>query len=186
LIETTVRKEVHLRIGRLLVKHWNLEEQQEHIFELVDHLNEGADLLTDTDERRSLANLNLIAGRKAQQATAYTAARTYFEAGMRMLPNDGWSGQYALTFALHLGRAEAEYLSGNFEAAERFIALALEGARTPPEKAEVYRLLIVKNTLQAKYLDAIEAGRNALALLGVDLPRTGLDAALGAELEQAA
>jgi predicted ATPase/tRNA A-37 threonylcarbamoyl transferase component Bud32 len=185
LIDESLQKLVHLRIGRLLMTNLSAEERTERIFELVDHLNVGWELITDEQEKLELLRLNLAAGQKAKDATAYAAASEYLTAGMARLNNKSWSQYYELTFALHKELAKVEYLNGKFEQSEALIYLTLEQAKSVLEKAELYNLLIVQYTMLAEYDKAIQVGRKALALLGIDLPEEGLKAALEVELAKA-
>ena len=66
LIPEEARAEAHLRIGRLLATHIAPEKREEAIFEIVNQLNRGAALITSGDEREQLAELNLIAGKRAK------------------------------------------------------------------------------------------------------------------------
>src|SRR5262249_56026283 len=59
LIPEAKRAEAHLRIGRRLAAHTPPEQREEAIFEIVNHLNRGAALITARDEREQLAELNL-------------------------------------------------------------------------------------------------------------------------------
>ena len=81
LIPEELRAEAHLRIGRLLVAHTPPEKREEAIFEIVNQLNRGAALITSRDEREQLAELNLIAGKRAKASTAYASALKYLIAG---------------------------------------------------------------------------------------------------------
>ena len=65
LIPEEQRAAAHLRIGRLLVAQTPPESREEAIFEIVNQLNRGAELIASQDERELLAELNLIAGRRA-------------------------------------------------------------------------------------------------------------------------
>ena len=78
----------HLRIGRLLAARTAPEAIEANVFEIVRQLNRGAALLTSGEEREQLAELNLLAGKRAKAATAYTSALTYFVAGAALLPED--------------------------------------------------------------------------------------------------
>src|ERR1700745_3229791 len=85
LIPVDQRAAAHLRIGRLLAAHTPPEKREEVIFEIVNHLNRGAALITARDEREQLAELNLIAGKRAKASTAYASALNYLVAGAALL-----------------------------------------------------------------------------------------------------
>ena len=128
LIPEGERAEAHLRIGRLLAAHTPAEELEEDIFEIVNQLNRGAALITSRDEREQLAELNLIAGKRAKASTAYASALTYLAAGRALLPEDSWERRYELTFALEYHRAECELLTGDLAAAEERLIDAFAAA----------------------------------------------------------
>ena len=65
---------LHLRIGRLLTSNLTEEEIEERVFEVVNQLNRGVELVTEPLEKALISRLNRIAGRKAKAAIAYTAA----------------------------------------------------------------------------------------------------------------
>jgi predicted ATPase len=123
LIPEDRRAEAHLRIGRLLVAHTPLEKREEAIFDIVNQLNRGAALITAQDEREQLAELNLVAGKRAKASTAYAAAQIYLTAGCALLPEDCWEHRYALTFSLEFHLAECEFLIGALAAAENRLAM---------------------------------------------------------------
>jgi predicted ATPase/signal transduction histidine kinase/tRNA A-37 threonylcarbamoyl transferase component Bud32 len=183
LIDEERTKAINLKIGRLLLQTREEKERTEKIFEIADRFNVGRSLITDKSELLELAKLNLLAGKQAKDATAYVAAREYLMAGVGGLTDEGWNHNYQMAFDLHKERAEVEYLNGNLETSEELINLILQRANSPLDKAEIYNQLIIQYTLMAKYADAIEAGRKALALLGVDLPKTDLKNALAVEVE---
>src|ERR1700730_924798 len=74
------RSAAHLRIGRLLVLRTAPEAIEDKIFEIVSQLNRGSRLITSTEERERVAELNLIAGKRAKAAIAYASALTYLAA----------------------------------------------------------------------------------------------------------
>ena len=118
-----MRAEAHLRIGRLLAAHTPPEKREEAIFEIVNQLNRGAALITSRDEREQLAELNLIAGKRAKASTAYASALNYLIAGAALLADDCWERRHELTFALELHRAECEFLTGELAAAEERLTM---------------------------------------------------------------
>jgi hypothetical protein len=135
LIPEDWRAEAHLRIGRLLVAQTPRQKQEEAIIEIVNQLNRGEALITAQDEREQLAELNLVAGKRAKASNAYAAAQTYITAGCALLPEDCWEHCFTLPFSLEFHLAECELLNGALAAAEDRLAcgpLAPSGSRNPP------------------------------------------------------
>jgi predicted ATPase len=68
-------------MGRLLAAHTPAVQREEAIFEIVNQFNRGAALITSRSEREQVANLNLIAGKRAKASTAFVSALKYLAAG---------------------------------------------------------------------------------------------------------
>ena len=170
LIQEKDRPDLHYQIGRLLLQYFESQENEERIFEIVNHLNFGLDFLSDTEERAELAELNLAAGKKAKAAIAYVPALKYFTAGGTLLTENCWDDQYDLAFSLHLEKGESEYLCGNYKEAERYFDEILQHARTKVEKAIVYNSRIILYTNQTRYEDAVRAAIKGLTLFAVHVP----------------
>jgi predicted ATPase len=131
------RAAIHLRIGRLLVAHNPSEQLEETIFDIVNQLNRGIALITSQEEREQVAELNLMAGKRAKTSTAYAAALTYFAAGRMLLAEDSWERQYRLTFDLEFHRAECEYLTVDPKAAEERLSILSHRASNVVDQAAV-------------------------------------------------
>ena len=110
------------------------------------------------------------AGRRAKEATAYAAAQGYLITALNSFKGDIWIEQYELAFALHEEIIEVEYLAGNIETSEGLIDIALPQTKSVVEKAKLYHILVLIYTLQAQYEEAMQACRDALAILNVTLP----------------
>jgi PAS domain S-box-containing protein len=123
LIPEEQRAEVHLRIGRVLLAGMTPNGLADHMFEIVNQLNCGVALIVAPGEREQLAELNLIAGKRAKASTAYGSALSYLVAGAALLAGDCWEQRYQLAFALELNRAECEFLTGDLEAAEERLSM---------------------------------------------------------------
>ncbi|MFB9268056.1 AAA family ATPase [Bradyrhizobium erythrophlei] len=169
MIPETSRAGVHLRIGRLLTEGTPPEQREEAIFEIVSQLNLGAALIPLREEREQVAELNLIAGKRAKASTAYASALSYLNAGGEMLADDRWQRQYPLTFALGLYRAECEFLSGNFDAADILLQDLLLHGSTRTDKAAAYRLKIELHVLRSESPQAVECALECLRLFGIDM-----------------
>ena len=136
-IPEALRAEVHLRIGRLLLTETPADKREEAIFEILNQLNRSAGLIISQEERDQLAELNLLAGKRAKGATAYASALTYLIAGGALLKDDGWERRRELIFALELNRAECEFLTGQFSVAEERLAALSNRTTTKVELAIV-------------------------------------------------
>ncbi|MDZ7959958.1 MAG: ATP-binding sensor histidine kinase [Aulosira sp. DedQUE10] len=171
LIPEHEKEQTHLSIGQLLLKNTDEAELENRIFNIVNQLNLGIDLIVEQNHKNRLAQLNLIAGSRAKSSTAYEAAVSYFTIGMSLLAADSWNSEYDLTLALYESAAESEYLNTNFDASKKLIDLTLQHTKTALEKVKVYEIQIQSYTAQNKFIEAIETGREALSLLGVSLPK---------------
>ncbi len=119
------RADAHLRIGMLLAEHTPEEKREEAIFEIVNQLNRGSHLIASVEERERVADLNLIAGRRAKASTAYDSALKYLRAGRALLTEETWQHNYKLMFATEYLMAECELLTADKRAAEaRMLNLA--------------------------------------------------------------
>ncbi|WP_437321657.1 AAA family ATPase [Sorangium sp. So ce385] len=185
LIAEDRKREVHLRIGRLMLASMEGAAREEALFDIVNHFNIAAPIVTSPAEQATAAELNLAAGRRAKAATAYEAAAGYLRAGMAFLPRGGFDDHYELALALHRERAEVESLCGAFEEAERLCAAALERARTAMDKVSIHLVQANQYLLQWRNHEATLVQKAGLRLLGCPIPedREEVAALLGQELE---
>ncbi|MCB0167944.1 MAG: serine/threonine-protein kinase PknK, partial [Anaerolineae bacterium] len=114
LIPEANKQAVHRRIGQLMLENTPATEIIEHVFDIVNQLNLGAPLITQPAAQKQLAELNLLAGRKAQAATAFEPALAYLSHGIDRLDERHWQTDYDLMLGLHVAAVESAYFSGNF------------------------------------------------------------------------
>jgi predicted ATPase len=128
LIPEKVRAETHLRIGRLLAAYILPEKRKGAIFEIVNQLNRASHLITSAEERKRLAELNLMAGRRAKSSTAYASALSHLGAARALLTEENWDEEYELIFSIEYDTAECELLTADMVAAEnRLLKVTLAG-----------------------------------------------------------
>jgi predicted ATPase/signal transduction histidine kinase len=168
------RAKVHLEIGRMLLASTSPEAQVECLFDIVNNLNKGAELITEPAERQRLADLNLKAGRKAKDSTAHGAAVAYLSRGLAILGPDGWREHYTLALELHVEAMEAEFLVSNLPRARELAATVLAQARTLLDTLKVNELRIQFHISQGQMAAAIETALEVLGELGVT-PRSRSD-----------
>jgi predicted ATPase len=168
LIQEELRAETHLRIGRLLWAQTTPEKTEEFIFEIVNQLNRGAALITSGDERERLAQLNLIAGKRAKASSAYLSALNYLTAGATLLSEDCWDRKYDLIFPLELHRAECEFLTGDLAAAEERLSTLSRRAANLVDQAAVTCLRIDLYAMLVQGDRAVAVCLEYLRRVGVD------------------
>lgn len=169
LISHAAKPVTHWNVGRLLLQNMPIEEQERNIFDIVNHLNEGRDLVQQLAERETLAALNLKAGKKAKAAAAYASAFGYLQTGTELLPEDAWERQYDLVLALYIEAAEAAYLSGNFLRMEQLTSIILQRSRTLLDKVSAYEVMLHAYSAQNNLVEGMKIGLRVLALLSVPL-----------------
>jgi diguanylate cyclase (GGDEF)-like protein len=174
LIPLDDRSVFHLKIGRLLLKDYNhkeeCEQKEKTLFSVLNHLNHATQLITIEKERHELSRLNLRAGQNAKAATAYTAAFSYLQTGMKLLKNHDWNKEYTILFAFYKEMTECLFLLKKFDEAEEYIKPLIKNARSDLEKADIFFLKISAYIQVAKHLAAINLARKTLRLFRQRLP----------------
>ncbi|MDZ8093747.1 MAG: AAA family ATPase [Nostoc sp. DedQUE05] len=183
LIPDDQKQLTHLKIGQLLLSVMSETEKEEKIFEIVNQLNKGADLIVVETEREELAKLNLVAAQRAKSATAYVAAIEYATKGIQLLPTSCWQQCYELTLALHDLAAEVACLSGDFRQMEQIVDEVVQNARQLLDKVKVYEVRILAEVAQSQQPKAIKTALSTLELFGVLFPEP-TDADITESLQQ--
>ncbi|WP_264321547.1 trifunctional serine/threonine-protein kinase/ATP-binding protein/sensor histidine kinase [Zarconia navalis] len=170
LLPESKRAAVHFSIGQLLVSHLSLEQRNKRIFEVVNHLNCGLDLISNPTEKQELLNFNVLAGQQAHLSTAYASALEYFLTAVNLLSKDAWTRHYDLAKSIHINVAKNAYLSGNLPQMETFLKTAFAQTGTLLDKIPLYEIKIQALASQHQLQEAIELGLDILGQLGLDFP----------------
>ncbi|WP_367119884.1 ATP-binding protein [Microcoleus sp. PH2017_27_LUM_O_A] len=192
LIDDRHKKIVHWQIGCFLGKNTERYWLTDDIFKIVAHINigieNGLDLtaIFTQEEREQIANLNLIAGKKAKAAAAYADAVMYLTVSRRLLADSGWENQYELTLNIYIESVEVAYFSGAFELMEQLAGTVLLQGRTLLDKIKVYEVKIQAYIVQRRQPEAIAIAREVLAQFGVTFPENPSELSIQRELEQTA
>ncbi|MEH2025345.1 trifunctional serine/threonine-protein kinase/ATP-binding protein/sensor histidine kinase [Nostoc sp.] len=172
LIPDEQKKKIHLNIGRLLLKNINESLVEEKIFDIVNQLNLGTELIYSPEERYKLAELNLISGRKAKDSAAYESAVSFLKQGLSLLAIDCWQNYYKLTLNLYVETVEAEYLNTNFEQAEALFTSVISNSKNILDTVKVYEKKIQFYVAQNRMREALDLDLQVLEMLGVSLSQT--------------
>ncbi|WYL93058.1 MAG: AAA family ATPase [Gloeotrichia echinulata IR180] len=184
LILAEEKKAVHLQIGRLLLNNNQEDELEENIFNIVNQLNAGAELITEQLEKDELAKLNLKAGKRSKASTAYQPALKYLESGLKLLASNSWNCQYKLTFDLHIETLEMLYLNTKFEQFDELSETILQQAKDILDQGKVNQLQIMYYCTTFKAKTAIDVAIKILKKLGTNISQEDEDSDIENKLTQ--
>ena len=170
LLPEAARVRIHLEIGRRLLAGTPADELAERVFEIVNQLDRGAALIESPAERERLAELQLVAGTRAQTSTAYASALRYFAAGAALLDDQARARRRELAFVFELRRAECELLTGALDVAEQRLTKLVGRAASIVDLAAVTSARISLYTTRDRSDLAIEAALDYLRRVGVHWP----------------
>ncbi|WP_433926628.1 AAA family ATPase [Sorangium cellulosum] len=182
LLSEEQQKKLHLHIGRSLLDVFGGDELEERLFDVVDQLDLGRELLAGV-ERVELASLNHRAGIKARRAAAFGPALAYFRTGLGLLPDGAWRSHYELCFSLHRAAAECASLTGDHALCRALVEEGLGHAASLLDEVDLQEIRIASATTTGEYKTALEWGRATLHALGLELPREDLGRAVESERE---
>jgi len=175
--------ERHTRVGLRLIQDARATGTlEERAFVILPHLAYAQEKIEPLALRLDLADIHLRAGRRAKASGAYRTACELFRAGNALLGPSAWESEYDRAFTLQLELAESHYLASELDAAAAGFATLLAQARTPAQKATVIAMQATLASLTSLHTEAIRLGIEGLRLLGVEIPATADQAAIGAEI----
>ncbi len=170
LIPENEKQETHLKIGRLLLKEYLAEEREEKIFEIINQLNLGVELVKDVAEKSLLAELYLYAGQKALVSAAFRSAYEYFTEGINLLSLNSWKQQYQLTLDLYIGAAESACLNTDFSLIKGIVDMALPHINKITDRVKIYEPLLRYYHTQSYFKETVNLAIDILAQLGEHFP----------------
>jgi predicted ATPase len=179
------REGIHLNLGHALAG-WSGRDKDDHawVFDAVRHLG-AAQRILDDEWRIRAAHLSLEAGVRARASSAFSLALESFQRGIALLGGSGWVDNYELELSLHDGAAEAAYLSSSWSTVAELVIAIKDEARSATDKLGAWEAEIDGHIARNQYDEAVDAGREALSEMGVDLPaQPGLEE-IGAEFQAA-
>ena len=170
LIPEQDRAAAHLRIGRLLLAECSASGREDRLFDIVDQLSQGRDLIDDARERHAFAALALEAARRAKASAAFEPALVYARAGLSRLEADAWGSDYPTILGLHIEAAEAALMGDDFAGMESHAHAVLANAANPVDAATVQMIRLTAATGRGDPASAVAIGLEALKALGITLP----------------
>ncbi|MGO4277025.1 hypothetical protein AB4Z22_45565, partial [Paenibacillus sp. TAF58] len=117
-IEESMLPEMHLNIAHELLKHLTEDQAEPRLFDIVNHMNIGSNLLTERKDLIQLLEFNFAAGRKAKSSNAYRSALQYYNKALALLKLLEGVELNDLSFSIRLEKSEVLYLNGQADEAE--------------------------------------------------------------------
>lgn len=170
-LEKKDRDQIHLKIGRTLLKDKSEEQKGDHNFEIVNQLNNGIDYINSSDEKTRLLHLNIKASKMAKDSAAYDIGLNYAKIGLSLLPVNHWANDYKSSLKIHNEIAENAFLKTSFDEAHIHIDSIIKNAKTVLDSETAYKLRVLAFHAQNQLLESIYAGLYFLNKLGVHLPK---------------
>ena len=171
LIDESDIPSLHYRIGQLLLNSVPELKIGNKLFDIIDHLNYGLEIINNKKKKIEMAELNLQAGRKARSSAAYKPAFEYFMIGLEFLHEESFQDNYELALSLHTDGCESAYLTSNYDSMERIGSIILDKSNNEVDKTKVYEVQILAYSAQNRQLDAIKVAFSALKRFGIKLPQ---------------
>lgn len=171
MIPKSDRPRTHLSIGLRLLAHFEATGQLgTFLFEVVNQINRGLIVLPQEHLDEAI-KLNLQAGKKALQATAFDAALLYLETAKNSMPDSWWQTNFEHALDISLSHIDAVYATHDYKTAVDSLRHLAAKARDSIERARImYRLIDVFMGLD-DLESAITTGLDAMDSLGMTMPR---------------
>jgi len=169
-LDDSEKVDIHLRIGRLLLKKTKEYKKEDVLFTILHHLN-GRQAWLSKNEVVRLCYLNLEASSKAKASGAIADALNYAEKGILLVDEYLWTTQFRLAYSLYREAAELAYHTNDHNKIKKLVDYAYSRARTNLEKAELKEILILSYIAIHEQPKAIEEAFGALTLLGINIPK---------------
>ena len=185
ILEEDTKIEIALTIARSLNSNKNNEEE---LFDIVNNFNVGFSLITDISEIETVLELNLRAGKKAKEATAYQISNNYFvfceNLLLKYFKEKIWKEKYDLTYELYIEYIESLYLSGQLDLSIEKTNYIIDNSKTDIDKCNAYNLLIIQNCSIGQYSMAHDALKIVLEIINENIPNDNFELYLENQLNE--
>ncbi|MNB83204.1 Serine/threonine-protein kinase PknB [compost metagenome] len=172
-------RQLHLRIGKILLDNLSAEEVEERVVDIAAHMNKGLEFIGGRAEINEVIRLNLRAARKAKAAFGYDSAYALLESVLPQLPDNAWEDAELPAAEIYRLLAQCGYLTHHIEEADAACAALLEHTAGRMDRAGIYELQADHYMYLGMMKEAIAAGRQGLQEMGIQIPqRVGMASVL--------
>jgi len=176
LLSDAEEKQIHLKIGRILLRENQSDNQ--NVFNILNQLDMAIELITQKEEKLTIAKLNLQAACLAKKTMSYQPALYYLQSGLALLADFNSTEQADLLFKLNKELAECYFLVGKLDLSEKSFNLLIDQAKQKEDLASIYESKVALLMSLVKHTEALTLGIDALRKLGFSLPKSASAPAL--------
>lgn len=172
LLDNDEKSNMHLKTGKLLIEGKSEEEIEERLFDIIGQFNSAISLIQqfEEEEKSKICLLNVRAGKKAQNNSAYLPALEYFQRAESLLPKDHWKQYYDLSIDLYNALVEVSYVCAKYDITNEYFDIIDRQATKTLDKVTAYEIRINTFKAQNNLPSAIETGLQIIDELGQKLP----------------
>lgn len=175
----------HFQYGLALCSTNIFDMNDDVIFTAVNQINRGGPAAVSKPSQSStLANLNLMAGKRAMGMSDFRSAFVFFDNGINFLRKNHWKEHYDLSLQLFDGAAKCSFFIGDNENLNLLTEQILTYARTFQDKLNVMYITVSALSYASRMPESIEKGMIILSKLGEPLPESTSDADVDSCIEQ--
>ena len=165
------RTRAYLRIARALSVGLEEEQREDRVFGIANSYMAAGALIQDIEEQIRAARFCRLAGEKALDSASSEMAHRYLRQGIAFLPEGSWETHYNLSYGLVQAAGQAAYGEADLEAVRHYATIIRAHARDNLDRCAAFRLEIDAFDAEQNMFGAIDTAVDALASLGVKVPR---------------
>ncbi len=143
----------HYQLGKVLNSSCGGIDAEDTIFTIASQINHGKEwIVKDKDLSIGIAELNMMAGKRALDGCDYKTAYSFLAAALSFLPEDHWESHYDLSLRLNSFMAGAATSCCQYDKAEQILRGISDRTRCFEDKLPSYYLLSQSKCLSLLYL----------------------------------
>ncbi len=164
------KREVHLKIARLLLENSDENKLQKNLFYIVAQFSHCLDLITDEKEKKEVCSYYVLAGKKAKQSTAYQTSLSFLLNAQKLLSTDCWHDKYELTLDIFTMLVELSYLIGDYKKMDEYYEVVSKNSNSIEDESRICNIKIQSLIFQNRLNDGIKEGLIYFNQMGIEFP----------------
>jgi len=132
----------HYQLGRVLLRIYSFNDAEDTLFIIASQINHGKEwIVKDKDLSIAIAELNMMAGKRALDGCDHKTAYSFLAAAISFLPEDHWESHYDLSLRLNFMTSSAATSCCQYDEAEQLLRRGLANARCLDDQLPSHLLL---------------------------------------------